>query len=130
MPDGWPSGCLVVGWWWCVPNRRARKVEKLIKVDGLVMESGREVVPPGKDGALGCAMLDDQVWVVVDMYPRCTISAVLCTSWGAMKIFVLLIDSDPKMPLQSNYYSEYQQKSMPPGGLIAGTRPGRSKTGV
>src|SRR5260221_6530949 len=32
------------------------------------------------------------------MYPRSTISAVLCMSWGVMKILVLLIDSDPKCP--------------------------------
>src|SRR6266436_7941820 len=71
----------------------AWEVEKPIKVDGLVMESGGEVMVGGiRGGTRG------QGGVVVGMYPRSTISAVLCMSWGVIKIFVLLIDSDPKCP--------------------------------
>src|SRR5258707_693789 len=69
------------------------EVEKPIKVDGLVMESGGEVMVGGiRGGTRG------QGGVVVNMYPRSTISMVLCTSWGVMKILVLLIDSNPKCP--------------------------------
>src|SRR6266446_2355215 len=84
----------------------AWKVEKLIKVDGLVMESGGEVMVGGiRGGTRG------QGGVVVDMYPRSTISAVLCTSWGVMKILVLLINSDPKCPPNPTTAPEYQQKA-------------------
>src|SRR5258708_12307391 len=69
------------------------EVEKPIKVDGLVMESGGEGMVGGiRGGTRG------QGGGVVGMYPRSTISMVLCTSWGEMKIFVLLIDSHPKCP--------------------------------
>ncbi len=84
----------------------AWKVKKPIKVDGLVMESGGEVMVGGiRGGTRG------QGGVVVGMYPRSTISMVLCTSWGVMKIFVLLIDSDPKCPPNPTTTPEYQQKA-------------------
>src|SRR5258708_34525081 len=84
----------------------AWEVEKPIKVDGLVMESGGAVMVGGiRGGTRG------QGGGVVSMNPRSTISTVLCTSWGEMKIFVLLIDSIPKCLPNPTTTPEYQQKT-------------------